>query len=540
MAAWPGHASAGHVTFGNKTVHASQLDITTLRFCPACLEGDGIFRRTWQLRAWVACEMHGLLLVDRCPSCGRRCDWRNSFPEVCSCGFKIHAGDATPAGAPVLFLAKFFARMEANGTAPPSSAPITGLAAALDLAWFFAVSGDYADGWRSRQMSKPDIVDFAVMADRAWHVLSDWPEGLHAWLRGSRRIGDGRVGLKAEFGPWLRRLSTVLSGDGLELVAAEVRAWLASIWGRGTLKPSSFLRSDPGPADPITAAYAARMLCVSGKAVSAMVASGRLTGETLPMGGRVASRIDRGSVERSLREAASTCGADEVAAELGVSSDCVNKLRRKGLLAFMIALDGGRRVHRYRSGAAAGLVSRLTSVAIPGSFVECGREGVRLTEITVRRQIRLDIVLDGILAGRLECWFDEGCQARPALARFKVQLSQAAAMNACEPTLSVREAASRLHVSVRMIPLLVTAGCLATASRTSDSAVATKRNVLQWSVESFGRRFLLSRDIASLWDTSCKAVVAEMTLRGTVPVVTSDSARGISAVWRLADAASRR
>ncbi len=43
-----------------------------LQFCAKCLEQDEepYFRRTWRLAFSVACDWHGCLLLDRCPSCG--------------------------------------------------------------------------------------------------------------------------------------------------------------------------------------------------------------------------------------------------------------------------------------------------------------------------------------------------------------------------------------------------------------------------------------------------------------------------------------
>ncbi len=278
------------------------------------------------------------------------------------------------------------------------------------------------------------------------------------------------------------------------------------------------------------------MLGVSGAAISLMLASGDLSGERLPMGGRIASRIDRDSVDEMMTVAEATCSVDKVAAELGVSPNWVRTLRRKGLLASTVVLLNGRRVHRFTPEATTALVERLSEAVSPRS--PDGRGALHITDVTARRQVRLDAILQGILAGRVACWFDMEAPERPALGRFLVHLPQAAAPGGTAPALSVREAASRLEVSVRMVPILMAAGCLKPARACATDAAPAKRNVLLDSVEAFGGRFMLSRDLARRWETSCKVVVAEMALRGIAPVVAANSNRGISAVWRLIDADS--
>jgi hypothetical protein len=537
-ATWPVEGRKAHVAFGGATINAAHLDFAGLRFCPPCLETKGGFHRNWQLRTYVACHLHGVLLVDGCRRCGRAFGRRSPFPERCLCGHRVGSEDAVAAHPRAVALAGLFARLAMGGNAPAAFAPVTTLDAGLRLSWFFATCGaaDSAEGgWRSRGMAKPRVGTVVEMIAYAWGPMANWPVGLHEWLSSHRRDGGGRVGLEAEFGPWMRRLSAALTGEGCELVSAEVRAWLAATWGRGTLKPSSFLYFGPGAGGPLDASAAARLLGVSGPAVGRMLTAGSLSGETLAMGGRQARRIDPRSVEHFMQASKATTGTAEVATELGTSRHWVEAIRRMGLLASTVVLVDGRRSHRFKREDVTAFVTRLAAAA--STTAPDGREAVRLSELVGRRQVRLGAVLEGVMAGEVRCWLDPGAAEYPVFGRFLVSLPDVAtSLGRTGPSLSVREVARRLHVSARMVPVLLAAGCLEPVESGESGAAPIKRNVLLSSVEAFASRFRLSRELAVVCETSCKRVVAQLTARGVVPAVAPDAARGISAVWHLTDA----
>ena len=54
--------------------------------CPQCLLQHGFVRLEWDLTAYVACPLHGRLLVDRCRACGRALLPTRPAVDICGCG----------------------------------------------------------------------------------------------------------------------------------------------------------------------------------------------------------------------------------------------------------------------------------------------------------------------------------------------------------------------------------------------------------------------------------------------------------------------
>jgi len=54
----------------NRAAARDWFFIAGSRYCPACLEETGVWQLAWHLPTSVACTRHGVLLADRCPSCG--------------------------------------------------------------------------------------------------------------------------------------------------------------------------------------------------------------------------------------------------------------------------------------------------------------------------------------------------------------------------------------------------------------------------------------------------------------------------------------
>jgi hypothetical protein len=61
------------------------------RICPDCLAEFGCCRQVWELVFFVTCPLHGRLLLDYCPGCGRPLSWKRPSLSVCGCGCSLIA-----------------------------------------------------------------------------------------------------------------------------------------------------------------------------------------------------------------------------------------------------------------------------------------------------------------------------------------------------------------------------------------------------------------------------------------------------------------
>jgi len=223
------------------SVSPAHLDLDKPRVCGKCLAEAAWIRAVWALCSYVACPVHGTLLIDECPGCRAPLSWNRPGPATCGCGYDLRDGEGAPASAALVRCAALLGSLASGMPPGPGVAPIADLNAAAALLRFFSSAfAESGAGWRCRFMSKPRVHQFAAELEAAVPVLLDWPRALHEWL--SREAAEPRregTGLRACFGDVLHRSLNPLGCEGLGAVADEIRRWLAEEWCGGKLKRSS-------------------------------------------------------------------------------------------------------------------------------------------------------------------------------------------------------------------------------------------------------------------------------------------------------------
>lgn len=542
LACWPVPGRAARVAFGpGGPVSPSVLDLVHPKVCVACLREAAWARREWDVAVLLACPRHGVPLLDACTACGSRLAWRRSALARCACGSDLSEPQAE-APARLVALSRMLADLAA-GRRPclPYAAPVRDLDAAARLAWFVAsdLSAD-PGGWRSLHMSKPRVTAAAAAVEAA-PVLLDWPGGLHAWLAGRHRPAATGAGVRAAFGAVLHRLMASLRGPGFAFLHEEIRNWLADEWRGGHVKPWSPLFAPRGGARVLSGRQAAERLAVRPDRVAGLIAAGTLGGESRRAGSRRVHLVPVEAVEELERRSAATLPVERVAHRLGVSRGQAARLARSGLLDAAPGLHGRARGRSFEEGALAALGDRLARQASPPP-ANAG-DGRTLAELSRSRRTDFVELLRGVLDGRLAVWRSAAPAAAPVFERYcasparAVEQRRAAGSPAApDECLSVREAAAALGMSVRMVPILVGAGCLEAAPAARGGAPRIgKRSITAASVSAFHGRFAMSRELAEAGGTSTRAVVQRLAAAGVVPVVRQLPARGVSAVWRRAD-----
>lgn len=56
------------------------------RMCPLCMKEAAFHRAIWDLSIVTVCPVHGIRLIDRCPTCGRMLSWTSAPLSYCPCG----------------------------------------------------------------------------------------------------------------------------------------------------------------------------------------------------------------------------------------------------------------------------------------------------------------------------------------------------------------------------------------------------------------------------------------------------------------------
>lgn len=89
-----GRGAGDHLFFG-APVPRNVLQPQLPKACPECLKESRYCRRIWDFKLVTCCPIHQLLLVDRCPGCGKRLKWYRLAASVCGCGFDLRGAPRT-------------------------------------------------------------------------------------------------------------------------------------------------------------------------------------------------------------------------------------------------------------------------------------------------------------------------------------------------------------------------------------------------------------------------------------------------------------
>lgn len=158
------------------------------RVCARCLASDPIVyvRESWDSPFEFTCREHNVLLLDVCPTCGRRLDYFNR-PSVdeCACGQLLSEVASTPTPRWTAILGWVFATNPESGI-DNRAREIAAARATLKLA-----SIDHqpdADGPSTVHAGDALLTSEALLAVEPW--FTDWPRGFVATMKSSRKANS--------------------------------------------------------------------------------------------------------------------------------------------------------------------------------------------------------------------------------------------------------------------------------------------------------------------------------------------------------------
>ena len=520
----------GLVRLGATRLDPALVAFSRPRICVRCLdEGRGI-ESAWDVIGCAACPRHGIVLTDAC-TCGRPLGWDRPALAGCRCGRRLEA-DAPDAPPEATAVASTLVALSNGQAGHHATLPLASLNAFAHVVRFLGCAGAAPAEWRSNLLTKPTVAGSLAVACRAAPALADWPQGWRDWVLAPGRFGDDAA-TGAERSILHRRLRALLSRPGMEGMLDETRRVVAGGPHGPLLRPSDFLRTDPRRATFVRGSHAARRLGVCTATVADLIARGEIQGESLAAGRRRAHVLPVSGINAIVRARAAAYDAAEAARLLGVTVRQLGKLRRAGLVPVMLGIPGVRGAGRYSPDAVTSLIDRIAAHAARGLHPG----DVSLTEVAERRLARLPDVLTAVLRAELPARVStfpiSGIGDVHVAGRAVLRLRHARS----EECLDVRQAATRLGVSVRMIPVLVRAGCL--EAQEQEAGALGRCSVTERSVAAFPRRFALASAYAASWRTNTRTAIARLKEAGAVTVVESDTRRGISSVWRRTASRSR-
>ncbi len=214
------------------------------RCCPACFAKARFWRLEWEHIYYVACHVHGCMLVSSCPDCGARLTWNRTTLAACKCGSSI---ENWPGGAQVSEQERRLCTQLAACLALEAGQQFNGSLIILDERMQKVTEGDLSNlifvfGTNFRQFGDSGYPGFRGMGsfnDRpdfvrvTANVLSTWPEQFRTFLREYGGLGKtGMLGVEpsGRYCLFAKALRAKFRTPGLDFIFEEYRTYLTQNW----------------------------------------------------------------------------------------------------------------------------------------------------------------------------------------------------------------------------------------------------------------------------------------------------------------------
>lgn len=167
-------------------VHPKHLGLRKARICPTCVKEIGYVPAAWDLKAFIACPIHGRMMLKYCSTCNRRIQYNRPGLLTCSCGADLSAGemDFAPPHLVALMeilLTKVSGNRECLQSAYTCGIPVEELLACeLSVLCKVIVTLATLLAWQASGVRTPQkLSDVARFVPEAARVLSHWPLNFH-------------------------------------------------------------------------------------------------------------------------------------------------------------------------------------------------------------------------------------------------------------------------------------------------------------------------------------------------------------------------
>lgn len=344
--------------FLGQIIGTHQLNYTRPRVCPCCLRNRSMWWAVWDLKLVSACPIHRCLLVDLCPSCGRKLTWHRRAVHECRCGQDLR--EVKPEGADnrlvminaAIWSAAGFHQDACDPEAKRVNCLPAGMSLQLDamLRLIRFLGSVHEDGRIRRKQIRPfaDLDIAAKMGIGAATMLMDWPRPFKDTLRrmaNEPNHGPPALNFHKVFGNFYRHLFNVLPRKEFGFLHDAFETFVAEDWNglvRGQHRWfSSALRTST---KWITASEGQKVYGASKKLIKNLVRRHQIKGIFVNTGlHRTECWIWRESlrdwVAKREGERASYMSGPELKGLLGLKHETLMKIVQAGLIRYSKGVD---------------------------------------------------------------------------------------------------------------------------------------------------------------------------------------------------------
>ncbi len=511
---WDGY-QRGRLPVGGSGLPVRYWSVKRPRICPACIADGHDLNPCWDIHGVACCPVHQVWLVTHC-ECGLAVSWWRGGPSMCNCGRSYQSSGDTPSAANLALSTNILALTKAS---LDHLSPVDDLAAYCRLIWF-------VDTWSASRRRKSDegvgqrIREPLRRSEIAADALFSWPTGFETWL-GSMRAHDA-ANLSEAFGSLFPAMRRHFSSAAYHSVWQAVRNVIGSCPEQFLLQRRSKMLAQ-GKSAWTKGASASATLGISQASLRRLVGRLHMDGVVQGSTGRKRTTVRTDSLRGAELERETRLDASAASRSLGLSMYQLEQLRKGGLI-LPVRWEGKK--HWYRPKDIGNLVFRLSQVSMTVSRADAQA----LPTLQTRGRGSLLRVLQAALCQRVTLF---RTTSGPAVSLHDFGMIPIAGLidDNNGTGVSVREAARRIGMQPRVIPVLLASNCIKPSNRERFSVCAA-------SLAIFTNTYCTIRSFARERGSSSAGIQRRLVSAGIEPVVPSSSAAGISAIWLRGDLAS--
>lgn len=327
------------VRFLGQPISIQALRVLQPKICPACLSESNHVRKVWDLAMMTCCPIHGCLLVDHCPGCGKRISWHRPGVSKCKCEFDFRTIEPVPASEAGTYIAELVHRMVGDDQAPLSlSTPLEDLELddLLTVVSFFASSFDYQRADTCGNAFGTGIEQLHRALTDAANLFSDWPENFIHFLATAdfNPAKNAKFGLYHRFGKFYPGLQKLFQNQKLAFIQSAFELYQLKYYSGGYVRHRNLKAADSYyEHEHVSKHDAARRLQTSEPWVERLLEAGKLEGVKVQSGKRHLILITKSSIERLVSRHANLVSITQMKKFLRIKRKTIIALVNHDLLA---------------------------------------------------------------------------------------------------------------------------------------------------------------------------------------------------------------
>ncbi|MFY9622492.1 MAG: helix-turn-helix domain-containing protein [Pyrinomonadaceae bacterium] len=329
------------VKFFDHEIESYLLVFKRQRVCVECLRESNHCRKQWEFSAVTCCPIHKVLLIEKCPACGKAMTWFRRHVSKCRCGFDWRESKVTrlpEAQCRVsLLLYRAFGLPGLPRIRSTKRNPLIdlGLSSLLNALLILAMSQERRWSNRLIFLRKNTVLENHQRLVSAFSVFENWPDNFHRFLDDLSRgkSSTEKKNLRSTFGLVYNKLYRSPSCDDElgKLLRPEFEKYILQLSDQSYLcSPRWFVQR--GYSACLSRTSVSRILSLDQTAVDALISSGKLAAVVDKSGVRRQFVVQAESVERLKLQKRRYLSLKAASKVLGVSQVNVLKLVETSLI----------------------------------------------------------------------------------------------------------------------------------------------------------------------------------------------------------------